>query len=1006
MTKIIDSKEIENRIANATKPISNSNYKYPLNQLDDRVFEILTYSIFKKRLQSENGKVHDIYDDVILMQGVGEKGMDCMLIKNNKTSGIIQCKKYASNLNHTVLLKEIIKFAIHYYIDNSLFLPIDCLRYYIATTTGYTGKAIELKQKLNDKSFLKENDFDKLVSDTLKRFKEFKSLKLDDIRDELISIISKLKYEFILPQDIDIWINSYSIISTTFFEVKSVTDNKLIKNESEVIKKKLDTILSREENVNFSEFLDKYISVAKSKLNTINFIGFDLHRHRQKPTDITLTDLYVQPYFKQRKLEKNKLVASLTDKNLKIANIFKSDKNIIILGDPGAGKSLLVKFLIIKILEKQSHDVGMLKYEKYIPFRITLRKYYEVRESKSFLDYLLDVLNNQYHTSINYSLLLKIFKDKDTLVFFDGLDEIFNVKHKNQLKELIESFSISFPKSKCVVTSRFIGYHDVKFKSESFDEFAIKKLDQNQIDELVSKFYSSQIPNLTRRKSFIDNCLEQLEKDIDDELKSNPLILSLILILTSNNIVIPDSKLEIYESCTKTLVESIDAKEKELKFAIPVKNKRITFANLAYWQYESMSNESDITYDKAKRVISELLLKRKEAQELPEAEDIAEKFLEYAERRSIYFEDNFTHKTFLEYYTSDFLYINYFTKASDSARKELISIFTKYLPNPFWYIVFELLISRIDNEQADNEVLDEFLSKQLNSNSIDVFYFLVSNIASIVNVSDDIKVKILRRTIELCIKGEKISKKSTKFSFEENSVIVKIYDLREDPIIKEIIQNLVYEFEKGLTTEKKLIDFYNFLFELKSLESSEEECIKFKNSEKVNELALKDNFLFLQVFVKYDNDRKSLKSETLIQQIENFGTKSLFKDFDFKYRENVTRINTFDFFLMTIIENQDSEGFVNCLNEIKNFGIKTAQIIKHVKETRLYYFHRGKGFTKILDLFVKSQDETLDTVLKNLIRNNAEMRNLYEKYKKEKPNNKLKQIDELFKKNQPLTRGK
>ena len=89
--------EIEILISNATQPRANSNSSYPLNSLDDRIFEVLTYSIFKNRLLAEDKALKKRFDNVILMQGIGEKGMDCILMKNNKIASVIQCKKYKSN---------------------------------------------------------------------------------------------------------------------------------------------------------------------------------------------------------------------------------------------------------------------------------------------------------------------------------------------------------------------------------------------------------------------------------------------------------------------------------------------------------------------------------------------------------------------------------------------------------------------------------------------------------------------------------------------------------------------------------------------------------------------------------------------------------------------------------------------------------------------------------------------------------------------------------------------
>lgn len=996
----IKNDDIEVIIANAQKPITLSNFSYPLNSLDDRMFEILTYSIFKKRITNNDATLNQQFQDILLMQGVGEKGMDCILTNNHKIVGLIQCKKYAKNLTGIQILTELIKFSIHYYLDKDRFKTSDKFKYFVATSTGYSSNAIELLELITNGSFIQKYDFKNIVLKTLAKYKEFKNLKFENLEKEIPEILSNFNYELIRPSDFNLWINSFPEIIETFFEIKKVTDNKLIEDAKKEIISKIENISTAKETEEIESFITNYKVASIEKLNIINFIGFDLHRYRQRPTDITLTELFVQPSFHQRIDETNKKVESVINKDLKIANIFKSEKNLIILGDPGAGKSLLVKFIIVQILLGKESSIGLRQYAKYLPFRIELRKYNEVRENKSIIEYLADILTKEYQTTINIDLLNIILKNNESLIFFDGLDEIFNVSHKTKMKENIESFSLNFPKSKCIVTSRFIGYHDIKFSSKKFDEFAIQQFNRGQIEELVNKFYVTQIINTEKRVKSINTCISQIEKDVDQELKSNPLIMTLILILSSNNIVIPDSKLEIYEACTKTLVDSIDTKEKELNIVMPIKHKRLAFAHLAYWQYESLTKNQIINYDKAIKSLSDFLLEKGEVTEYSEAEEKSKKFLEYAEKRSIYFEDNFTHKTFLEYYTADYLYINYFTKASDSARKKVISIITMYLPKSFWYIVFELLLTRVDNEQADEELLDEIFKKQIETNSLNVFYFLISNFNKFVNFSDSVKKNILKKTILLCIKGEKVTELRSGFNFEENSLLAKINLLLTNVKSLELLQEVIYEFENDGLSEKNLIEFYIFYFEVCTINRNGEtqNLLKIDKITQVKELAYKDIHLFSQFIISDRNRNKILPIQILLDQIEHFGTKSLFTDLKFRHRENVTRIDTFDIYLMSVIESSDYISFKSGYYQLLDSGLKNQQILDHVKKTRIYFFHRPENFNKVIDLYLKSDVVQIDEIIVNLIGTIPTMKLEYQNYRLKNKNPKLKIIDEIFNK--------
>jgi hypothetical protein len=185
--KQLEQSEIEVLIANAKNPIALSNYSYPLNDLDDRIFEILTYSVFKRRLADKAFK--NRFDDVSLMQGVGEKGMDCVLLKKNRIVATIQCKKYAKNLSDTTILSELIKFSIHFFLDKSRFDLSEKFKYFVATSTGYTGKALKLPEQLKDKSFLQSYNFEEIATSMLNKYKAFENLSYDDIKDEIPNII-------------------------------------------------------------------------------------------------------------------------------------------------------------------------------------------------------------------------------------------------------------------------------------------------------------------------------------------------------------------------------------------------------------------------------------------------------------------------------------------------------------------------------------------------------------------------------------------------------------------------------------------------------------------------------------------------------------------------------------------------------------------------------------------------------------------------------------------------
>ena len=173
--------------------------------------------------------------------------------------------------------------------------------------------------------------------------------------------------------------------------------------------------------------------------------------------------------------------------------------------------------------------------------------------------------------------------------------------------------------------------------------------------------------------------------------------------------------------------------------------------------------------------------------------------------------------------------------------------------------------------------------------------------------------------------------------------------------------------------------------------------LKIKNKRKLKELSYKDLHLFCQSIVPRKNKDEVISINVLLDQIEHFGTKSLFKNLKFRHRDNVFRIDTFDIYLMSVIENLDYEAFQEDYFKLLKAGLRHDQILDHVKSSKLFFFHRGEGFEKLLNFFLKSNNKELDDIILGLVRNIGEMRITYEKFRETNSNSKLRIIDKIFK---------
>jgi GTPase SAR1 family protein len=474
----------------------------------------------------------------------------------------------------------------------------------------------------------------------------------------------------------------------------------------------------------------KYLPAIRRTSALISFLGLDI-QNMKRHKDVKLQSVYIEPRFGTRrdKSDPGAMPATVpaesaiaadpltSSVSLSAREILLRGEKIVILGDPGAGKSTLTKSLIVGFIDGDLR-IGD-RTDIIIPIKIPLKAYAESRSRPEGLGLtILDFVRATTKTELQGDDLpddfFEVFLAQEAaVVIFDGLDEIFDPHTRGQVRNDIDSFAFwSYPGNKIIITSRKVGYEEVSFQQPDFAHFEILPFDSNQISEYVRKWYALEEPDKTRREKEVRDLTSALEK-LPQELLGNPLLLSLIVILFRSGCTLPDSKLEIYRSCVGTLTEKWDAAGKRLEVPAEysaVRDKKSAFAHIGYWMYRRQTQESEKPsrpkYMDVRTEVTRYLCEREFQDREGEAEGAAESFLEYAAKRSIFIEDRFSHKTFHEYFAALFLYRNFCVgKTVDDLYSEISS----YLANDAWSVVLELLFLMIDEQGV--VLLDSLLNK-------------------------------------------------------------------------------------------------------------------------------------------------------------------------------------------------------------------------------------------------------------------------------------------------------
>ncbi|MBS1508850.1 MAG: hypothetical protein JSS79_19590 [Bacteroidetes bacterium] len=793
----------------------------------------------------------------------------------------------------------------------------------------------------------------------------------------IVDFISCLKRELLLDEKIGPILQNnqaYIVLQGINTNLELIAQNSnLSLLELQKILKAIEERLTRE--FSYDDFKVKYKQSALNVLSQVNFIGLgvDISIKRKRKN---LQDIFVKPLFSVHKKKDNSTENTndgfdeFEDEDIPYSNLLSNGVNPVVLGNPGSGKSVLIKSLICDILNEKISEFEDRSITNYLPFRIELRKYlaFKKKNQCNIIRYIVNTLEVEYGIlNITDSILNEIFSNYKVLVFFDGLDEVFKINDKIEIKNDIENFHVVYPMARSLTSSRIIGYDEASLDENKFTELRIQNFNTEQIEEYVRKWYNKEEADTEIRTKEVEKFLE-LKEEIDEELIRNPLLLSLIVIIYRNILKIPESKLEIYQSCTKTLVDKWDA-EKDLQIDLNpniYKEKEKIFSDLAYWQYEQLSGENiQLSYEKAKNTVCKTIKNKLSITDDNDAEELAESFMTYAQKRSIYFDNNFTHKTFLEYYTAYWIYSNIEKKHKPAERDQIIGT---YISNPFWFIVLELLFNMIDKDQPDSEIIDGIIDSQIKSN-LSSLLFLLSVLPTLKNVSTEQASKVFYNSIKYLFDLNPQRNTSPSQDGPSNIYFQLEKNYADNSTFRTLIKNQLMKIETEGTYDRLI---YTFHFELMFGGRRADEPIRFylNDNTKFKSILREDQFLFqLNKFSDELNWHESYL-EFLVEFIEVFGVEDIFKEFHSTFGGLLVKPLIETYLGQQLLEKNIEKAAEN-LEELSKIGLAKNRLLSYLMNKKRFNFLNPERLEQLAICYNNASDEYVSLIVLCVMLKNA-----------------------------------
>ncbi|MFD9704239.1 NACHT domain-containing protein [Lentzea sp. NPDC059081] len=326
-------------------------------------------------------------------------------------------------------------------------------------------------------------------------------------------------------------------------------------------------------------------------------------------------------------------------------------RKFVVVGNPGAGKSTFIRRMI--------HRTATTAGSRVVPLLVQLKHHQKLKDD--FVSILTADLRPLVQREVPRQHLTDVLDRGDGLVVFDGLDEVGGLAARRAVVLAIEAFAARFPLTRIVVTCREESYPVAMLDSEAFPVHWLPDFDDEQVGHYVRTWFSLMRPHSTVEGAHSSAFLTDSEHVRD--LRSNPLMLSLLCMLYQSEGYIPENSADVYRECAELMLVRWDSvSQVPSLIRSSVKLAKFLVQELAQHFFFQLGGQGSAGERELERLVVAHLEEREDEDTLTYHQQ-ARAFLNYCAARAWVLTQistsssgerrfGFTHRTFMEYYTA------------------------------------------------------------------------------------------------------------------------------------------------------------------------------------------------------------------------------------------------------------------------------------------------------------------------------------------------------------------
>ena len=257
---------------------------------------------------------------------------------------------------------------------------------------------------------------------------------------------------------------------------------------------------------------------------------------------------------------------------LSVEDVLREEPRLVVLGDPGAGKTTFLRYVALALAEgEQAAQERLGLSGEWLPVYLPLAAYNEAlqKERVSLEDHVLHYWDTRSFDRPGMDqLVAQALWAGQVLLLLDGLDEVGSRADRLAVARQVEAWVNSYGSrgNRVVVSSRVVGYDEAPLACD-FRAFTLSPFGPEEIERFAhqwcvahQKWADPDQPEemaLERGRAEAAQLVAEIHADPKVEsLASNPLLVTIIALIHYKGTRLPDHRVELYDLCIQTLVET------------------------------------------------------------------------------------------------------------------------------------------------------------------------------------------------------------------------------------------------------------------------------------------------------------------------------------------------------------------------------------------------------------------------------------------------------------------